>query len=174
MRVPGTDLHLYGTLWFLTPGKHARRSPCGSSRSLYPANSPHTRRFSRGCPYRETDAPSRGAACAGHRITAHAITSTLCQDFTAMENGATAPATFPISDREMAHPTGFEPVTYGFGGRHSIQLSYGCPLTSPTPGDRPRSTEHGRIKSQSPFDRLRSDLRSVATLTLSAPRYTAP
>jgi DNA-binding transcriptional LysR family regulator len=50
-RVPGPDLHMYGTLWLPTQGETRKRSACGSSPSSYPAGSPLMRHFSRECPY---------------------------------------------------------------------------------------------------------------------------
>lgn len=41
-------------------------------------------------------------------------------------------ASLEMLPEKNLHPAGVEPTTYGFGGRHSIQLSYGCLMEGPS------------------------------------------
>lgn len=62
----------------------------------------------------------------------------------------------------MAHPTGFEPVTFAFGGQRSIQLSYGC-RCGRTITDAP-----GRINATGPNTAF-GTRRAVGTPPAAAP-----
>ena len=71
---------------------------------------------------------------------------------------------------EVAHPTGFEPVTSAFGGQRSIQLSYGCWSAAIHPRAGELKTSPRSFASQRSTARQTPSSSVVAAASLTAPR----